>query len=783
MTPKFCKYRSVPLEISGAVEAELSQLEESGVLKKVSCSDWVVAVPKKDGKMRICGDYKVTVNRCLEVDQYPLPKPDDLFATLAGGKFFSTLDLSHAYNQLPLHKDSCKYVTITTHRGLYQYTRLPFGIASSPAIFQKTMDCILQGLDGVICCLDDLLVMGTTAEEHLRNLENVLQRLEKHGIRLRKEKCQFVVPSVEYLGHKVDAEGLHATESKMQAIKKAPAPQNVQELRSFLGLLNYYGRFIENLASLLHPLHRLLRQDTKWKWTKDCERAFQAAKAKLSSSCVLTHFNPSLPLRLAGDASAYGLGAVISHLLPDGTERPIAFASRTLNSSERIYAQVEKEALSLIFGVKRFHTYLYGRPFTLLTDHKPLTAILGPKKGIPPVAAARLQRWAILLSAYQYTIEFRPTKAHANADGLSRLPLNVTTSEGYSVEVEAYNLAQIDSLPVRAASLKTATAQDAVLSRVLQFVREGWPHKIEEYYKPFWKQREGLTVEAGCLLRGARVVIPKVLREKVLVELHMEHPGVSQMKAIARCYFWWPGLDVEIERLARECELCQAVKKAPPVSTLHPWVWPEKPWKRIHIDYAGPFQGVMFLVIVDAYSKWPEVFIQSQTTATKTIAALQQVFAAYGLPEQVVTDNGPQFVAEEFETFLRRNGVRHIRSAPYHPASNGQAERFVQSLKQALKASKSDGRTLEQRLYNYLLLYRSSPQATTQVSPASLFLQRELRTRFDLLLPDVQSCVRDKQASQKAHHDQSVSGLWVRKCLPEVHYKDQSGCLLLLLRS
>jgi len=208
----------VPLAIRGAVEEELARLEDAGVLKKVSYSEWatpIVAVPKKDGKIRICGDYKVTVNQCLEVDQYPLPRPDDLFATLAGGKYFSTLDLSHAYNQLPLHQDSCKYVTITTHKGLYQYTRLPFGIASSPAIFQKTMDCILQGVDGVMCYLDDLLIMGTTAEEHLRNLEKVLQRLQKHRIHLQKEKCQFFVPSVEYLGHKVDAEDLHTTASKL----------------------------------------------------------------------------------------------------------------------------------------------------------------------------------------------------------------------------------------------------------------------------------------------------------------------------------------------------------------------------------------------------------------------------------------------------------------------------------------------------------------------------------------------------------------------------------------
>ncbi len=215
---------------------------------------------------------------------------------------------------------------------------------------------------------------------------------------------------VEYLGHKIDSEGIHhATDGKLEAITQAPAPKNVQGLRSFLGLLNYYRKFIPNLASLIHPLNDLLRKDKKWDWSKQCAESFRAAKEKLVSPNLLVHYDPNLPLKLAGDASAYGVGAVISHIMPDNTERPIAYASHTLTSSERNYAQVEKEALSLIFGVKYFHNYLYGRQFVLVTDHKPLVSILGPKKGFPVMAAARLQRWALILSAYSYDIEFRPT--------------------------------------------------------------------------------------------------------------------------------------------------------------------------------------------------------------------------------------------------------------------------------------------------------------------------------------------------------------------------------------
>ena len=484
--PKFCKARSVPYATKQAIENELDRLEASGILEKVDYCEWaapIVAVPKKDGKIRICGDYKVTVNQALEVDQYPLPKPDDLFATLAGGKKFTTLDLSQAYLQLLLDEESSKLVTVSTQRGLYRYTRLPFGIASAPAMFQKTMDTILQGIPNVICYIDDILVTGPDDDAHLRNLTEVLERLEKHGVRMKRAKCNFMQGSVQYLGHSVDAEGLHTTPGKLEAVVKAPEPKNVQELRSFLGMLNYYGKFIPNISTIVHPLNRLLQHGHPWKWSEECKRAFQQAKETLTSSRLLVHYDPLLPLRLAADASAYGLGGVILHIMPDGAERPIAYASRTLAPSERNYAQLEKEALALIFGIKKFHQYLYGRKFTLITDHKPLMAILGSKKGIPPLAAARLQRWAILLAAYDYQLEFRDSLSHANADGLSRLPLRSDRPAEYSSEPTIFNISQIEAIPVTAMSIRQATRKDPILSKVLHHTKQGWPSQCLSLYR------------------------------------------------------------------------------------------------------------------------------------------------------------------------------------------------------------------------------------------------------------------------------------------------------------
>ena len=385
-------------------------------------------------------------------------------------------------------------------------------------------------------------------------------------------------------------------------------------------------------------------------------------------------------MSLAADASLYGVGAVISQQYPDGSEHPIAFASRTLTPSEKNYPQIEREALALVFGVKCFHPYLYGRKVCLITDHKPLTAILAADKAIPSLAAARLQRWAILLSTYQYDIQFRRTQDHANADGLSRLLVPVPPGEEIFTAAACFNLGQIQSLPVTSSEVARATQHDPTLSKVSRYTQQGWPAQLHVEMQPFESWRNELTVEDNCLLWGIRVVIPPKLQATVLQDLHRDHVGIKRMKSLARSYFWWPGLDEDIQKLVKSCQSCQAVKSAPSSAPLHPWAWPEHPWQHVHIDLAGPFKGIMFLLLVDAHSKWPEIHKMSSTMADHTIAVLRSVFAAFGLPEQVVSDNGPQFTSQEFATFPRSNGVTHICTAPYYPSSNGAVERLVQNL-------------------------------------------------------------------------------------------------------
>uniref|UniRef100_A0A8C5QUS7 ribonuclease H n=1 Tax=Leptobrachium leishanense TaxID=445787 RepID=A0A8C5QUS7_9ANUR len=367
----------------------------------------------------------MALNNQLPVDQYPLPRLEDLFSSLAGGQRFTKIDLKQAYLQLKVHPDSQHLLTINTLKGLFQYTRMVFGIATVPAIWQRIMDEVLAGIPYTQCMLDDMLITGPTDAEHRKNVEAVLERLQTHGLRVNLSKCEFLKTGLEFCAHTVDRHGLHTTEEKLKALTHAPTPQNVTQLQSYLGLLNYYHCFLPNLAHQLYPLHRLLDAKTKWIWTAECEKAFMLSKELILSSQVLVHYNLKKPVTLACDASPYGLGAVLSHVMSDGTERPISFASRSLTSAEQNYSQIDKEALAIVWATKKFHTYIYGRDFTLITDHKPLLSILNPQKGISTTTASRLQRYALFLGAYNYSIRYHSHDAHGNADAFCILPIGV----------------------------------------------------------------------------------------------------------------------------------------------------------------------------------------------------------------------------------------------------------------------------------------------------------------------------------------------------------------------
>ncbi|UYV83445.1 K02A2.6-like, partial [Cordylochernes scorpioides] len=469
---------------------------------------------------------------------------------------------------------------------------------------------------------------------------------------------------LEYLGYLIKEDGIRPLEDKIQGLQKAKSPTNVSELRSFLGLVNYYGKFIPNLPELLEPLHKLLKKNSYWKWTGECEEAISECKRRITSEKVLVPYDATLPLSLATDASQIGVGAVLSHVI-EGQENPIMFASRTLSGAERNYSQIEREALAIIYGVTKFHQFIYGRQFTLITDHKPLVSILGPRAGIPTLSTSRLQRWGLTLAAYTYEIKFRRTQDHGNADLLSRLPVE---SDETPVLNQTFILSYVEDLPVTAAEIGVETKKDEVLSVVKRYTQQGWP------------ERQTQT-------------------------------GPSKVN--------WRS-----------------------------WVWATRPWQRIHMDFAFK-DGVNLLIVVDSHSKWVEAIPMREITARKTIEQLRRLFSAYGLPEEVVSDNGPQFTGVEMKSFFERNGVRQTLIPAYHPQSNGLAERAVQLIKMALEKNKRKFEdTIQDTLSRILLTYRCTPHETTGKTPSELFMGRSLRTRLTLIHQSLDNRVRERQARQ-----------------------------------
>ncbi|KAL5516094.1 hypothetical protein EMCRGX_G001364 [Ephydatia muelleri] len=570
-----------------------------------------------------------------------------------------------------------------------------------------------------------VIIADSTEKEHLVTLEKVMSRLGECGIKLKRTKCKFMLPSVEYLGYHISGEGISPTKEKRRAIVDAPVPEDISQLKSFWGLVNYYAKFLPCLADTLAPLYKLLTKHQPWSWGADQAAAFQKAKFQLTSDVLLVHFDPSKKIALSCDASPYGIGVVLSHLQEDGSDRPIAYASRSLAPAEKNYSQIEKEGLAVVWGVKKFHQFLFGRQFVVYSDHKPLQFLFSETKPVPTMASSRIQRWALTLSAYNYQMVFRPGKNQGNADGLSRLPLaeapeEVPTPGDTILMLQAFS--DMSSV-VTATSIRRWTDKDPVLSVVRRMVLHGWRTQSNEQFKPYECRKSELSVEDGCILWGSRVVVLPPGRVPIIKILHDGHPGVSRMKSLARSVVWWPGLDAELEAKVKSCEACQVNSRSPPKSPLHPWEWPTKPWSCIHVDFCGPFLGKIICVMVDAHSKWLEAAVVSSTSSQQAIRVLRQVFSCHGLPEVLVSDNSTAFTSTEFQTVMDSDTLEVLPTTqPLMDWLNEQCKLLT-------------------------------PHSTTGRSPAELLLGRKPRSHLDFIFPSVEHHVTKNQERQKENHD------------------------------
>ena len=487
-TPVFSRARDVPVALRSAYAKEIDAKLASGFYKKVEYSEWASTthvVAKKNGKLRITGNYKPTLNPRLIIDEHPIPRVDQLFNKMRGAALFCHLDVTDAYTHLEVDEEFSHALTLNTPtHGLIRPTRAVYGAANIPAIWQRRMDTVLQGLPDVVSFFDDTIVFAKNFEHLMLALTATLERYRQHGLKLNREKCSFAEPTLEALGHKVDASGVHKSDAHIRAVRDAPKPATPEELQLFLGKATYYSAFIYNLSTRDRPLRDMLLQDPLV-WTPEGDRAYQDIKDALTSPQVLMQYDPTLPLLLATDASKTGLGAVLSHRLSNGQERPIAYASRTMSATEQRYLQIDKEALAIVWAAQKIFNYLYARHFTLITDHKPLTQILHPEKSLPVLCISRMANYADYLAHFDYDVIFKTSKQNANADYCSRAPLPSTIYSIQSLnplqreevgdldDFDLFTVHQTQQLPVTAEAIARETRRDSHLGKIVQLLIGG----------------------------------------------------------------------------------------------------------------------------------------------------------------------------------------------------------------------------------------------------------------------------------------------------------------------
>ena len=630
---------------------------------------------------------------------------------------------------------------------------MPFGISPAPEIFQSRLEAALSGLGGVkaIVSLDDLLVYGEgetmeqAVEQHNARLLALLQQCREKGIRLQPEKFRFQVQEVKYCGHIFTSGGLKPDPEKIRAITSIARPETKQEVRRYIGMVNYLARFLPRRRTVGsgRTLRTLMKDGVMFMWNERTQKAFQLIQEALVASPVLRFFNPSRETVLQCDASSSGLGAA---LLQDG--QPVAFASRVLSESERNYAQIEKELLAIVFGFMRFRQYVYGRKVTVDSDHKPLQSLYCKPLNLVP---KRLQRMFLYLQDYDYSISYRRGAEMHLADALSRAPVSETMDMQQSSEeadlaeclllVEDTSIVQPDVLPELCfEEVIKATAVDPTLQALVRTVQEGWPESskdVTQEVSPYFSLRDEIVFMKGVLWKGDRCIIPKSMRRKILKMIHAARSGIEACLKLAREYVYWPGITAQVKEHVKACEACAATGPSLAKETWAVEDVPTRPWQIVGVDLFE-FETRQYLITTDYFSNFWEIDNMANTTSIAVIRKLKSFFSRHGVPDKLRSDNGPQFSSDQFSLFATEWGFRHLTSSPRYPQSNGKAENSVKTAKNIMRKARRNG----EDVWLAVLTWRNTVTEGFSTSPAQRRFSRRtsigmLPVKRDLLRPEV----------------------------------------------
>lgn len=786
------RYRRLPPSEYDVVKTHINQLLEGQIIRE-SCSPYaspIVLVKKKDGSLRMCVDYR-QLNSKTRKDAFPLPRIEETLDALTGARWFSTLDLASGYNQVPVTEADKPKTAFCTPFGLFEWNRMPFGLCNAPSTFQRLMERLFgdQRHQSLLLYLDDIVVFSSSVTQHLERLEVVLGRLKREGLKAKLEKCAFFKQQVKYLGHVVSSQGVATDPSKVEAVAKWGRPGSVTELRSFLGFTSYYRRFVEGFAKLAAPLHKLVAefvgsrhkkspgQGFASAWTEHCQKSFDTLKEKLTTAPILAYADFSLPFILEVDASNRGLGAVLSQE-QGGKIRPIAYASRGLRPTERNmvnYSSMKLEFLALKWAMtEKFREYLLGHRCVVFTDNNPLSHLASAKLG------ATEQRWAAQLAIFDFEVRYRPGKSNGNADALSRqlpadsdgvgqlLPATVVpASLQQAVGAEPVYQATQAALKVfpshSAAELRALQESDPDICSVLSFWRRksfpSWDERrlLSKSSLTLLRQWDRLLEQEGVLYRRIfrpdgreevfQVLLPSVLRGEILRWLHQEHghQGIERTTELVRQRCYWPGMSGEVARWCKECERCQSAKDTQPfVSSFMGHLLASRPNEILAIDFtvlepsSSGLENV--LVMTDVFTKYT-LAVPTRDQRAETVAQVLVVewFCKFGVPGRIHSDQGRNFESLLIQQLCSLYKVEKSRTTPYHPAGNGQCERFNRTLHNLLRTlPPSSKRDWASCLPQVLFSYNTTPHQSTGESPYYLMFGQEPRLPVDFLLGRVE---------------------------------------------
>ena len=669
LDPTVSPVQHVPVAMKHRLKSKLEELTKQGIITKVQePTPWIsnIVTIMKPGKVRVCIDPR-DLNKAIKRPKYQMPTLEEILPTLAQAKIFTVLDAKDGFHQVKLDEASSHLTTFWTPFGRFRYLRMPFG---TPEEFQRRMHTALQGLPGVEVIADDILVYGcgTTDEvcqrDHDANLDRLLQRARDKNLKFNRQKLRLCLPEVTYMGHRLTKEGLSPDTSKVRAIQEMPQPDSKKSVERFLGCLQYLARFLPQLSQVAAPLRQLTEQSAIFTWQSQQEEAFQSLKKMITMAPVLKFYNVTEEAAIQCDALEKGLGAT---LLQKG--QPVAFASRSLSKSEQNYAQIEKECLAIVFACERFNQYIHGRDYTVIhTDHRPLIPIF-----TKPIynAPKRLQRMLLRLQKYSLKVTYCPGKEMYIADMLSRAYLKETTSKSTS-DYQIFNLKQEAKLykeiqdidpaeHVRVserglAKIRAATQKDPTLQEVAKTIHQGWPESKQDVpllIRAFWPFRDELTEHDKIIYKGTKIIIPKSMQPETKQRIHISHQGPDACVRRAKDVVFWPGMASEIRHLVSQCSVCNdyAAKqqKEPLIST----EIPSRPWSIVAQDLFT-FDHKSYLITVDFYSDFWELDPLTETSSETIVACTKAHFSRYGIPDKVITDNGPQFRSQFYENFAKK---------------------------------------------------------------------------------------------------------------------------------